>query len=156
MVCAIVDNNVRHEVFGTQDTQTPAGKYFLDWLDSSRGVLVIGGGLRRELGEYRRFQVWLETAVQFGRARQIDDTQVDNETGVLETQDIRSDDPHVLALARISGARLLFTNDRDLQRDFGDRRIIGGTHGRIYTTIERTDIRTAHRNLLKRADLCER
>ena len=59
-------------------------------------------------------------------------------------------------LAQVSGARLLFTNDRDLQRDFGDRRIIGGTRGRIYTTIERTDFRTAHRNLLKRADLCER
>ncbi len=154
-MCAIVDNNVRHEVFGTHDTQTPAGKLFLDWLDSGRGVLVVGGHLRRELGEYRRFQVWLETAVQFGRARQIDDTQVDRETDEMGSQSIRSDDPHILALARISGARLLFTNDRDLQQDFGDRRIVSGTRGRIYTTVDRPDIRRTHRNLLNRTDLCE-
>ena len=153
-MCAIVDNNVRHEVFGSEDTQTPAGKYFLDWLDSSRGVLVIGGGLRRELGEYRRFQVWLETAVQFGRARQIGDTQVDNETGVLETQDIRSDDPHILALARISGARLLFTNDDDLQRDFKNRDIVNNPRGVIYTTRVRQDVTRTHRDLLRRTDLC--
>lgn len=153
-MCAIVDNNVRHEVFGTHDTQTPAGKLFLDWLDSGRGVLVVGGHLRRELGEYRRFQLWLETAVQFGRARQIDDAQVDRETDEMISQGIRSDDPHILALARISGARLLFTNDRDLQQDFGDSAIVQGTRGRIYTTVERSDVRRTHRQLLRRTDLC--
>jgi hypothetical protein len=153
-VCAIVDNNVRHEVFGGQDTQTPAGKYFLDWLDSSRGALVIGGGLRRELGDYRRFEVWFETAVQFGRARQVDDARVESETNHLLSQSIRSDDEHVLALARVSGARLLFTNDRDLQRDFQNPEIVGGTRGRIYTTVERTGVRRSHRDLLKRTDLC--
>lgn len=153
-MCAIVDNNVRHEVFGTHNTQTPAGKLFLDWLDSGRGVLVVGGHLRRELGEYRRFQLWLETAVQFGRARQIDDAQVDRETDEMGSQGIRSNDPHILALARISGARLLFTNDRDLQQDFGDSAILQGTRGRIYTTIERSDVRRTHRQLLRRTDLC--
>ncbi len=153
-MCAIVDNNVRHEVFGTHDTQTPAGKLFLDWLDSGRGVLVVGGHLRRELGEYRRFQLWLETAVQFGRARQIDDEQVDRETDEMISQGIRSNDPHILALARISGARLLFTNDRDLQQDFGDSAIVQGTRGRIYTTVERSDVRRTHRQLLRRTDLC--
>ncbi len=154
-MCAIVDNNVRHEVFGTNNTQTPAGKLFLDWLDSGRGVLVVGGHLRRELGEYRRFQLWLETAVQFGRARQIDDAQVDRETDEMSSQDIRSNDSHILALARISGARLLFTNDRDLQQDFGDSAILQGTRGRIYTTIERSDVRRTHRQLLRRTDLCD-
>ncbi len=153
-MCAIVDNNVRHEVFGPHDTQTPAGKLFLDWLDSGRGVLVVGGHLRRELGEYRRFQLWLETAVQFGRARQIDDAQVDRETDEMSSQGIRSNDSHILALARISGARLLFTNDRDLQQDFGDSAILQGTRGRVYTTIERSDVRRTHRQLLRRTDLC--
>lgn len=153
-MCAIVDNNVRHEVFGTSDTQTPAGKLFLDWLDSGRGVLVVGGHLRRELGEYRRFQVWLETAVQFGRAKQINDAHVDRETGALRSQGIRSDDHHFLALARVSGARLLFTNDRALQDDFRNTRVVPGTRGRIYTTVGFTDVRRTHRNLLNRTDLC--
>lgn len=154
-MCAIIDNNVRHEVFGAREIQTPAGKFFLDWLDSGRGVLVVGGHLRRELGEYRRFEVWLETAVQFGRVRQVNDAQVDRETGTVSSQEISSDDPHVLALARISGARLLFTNDRDLQDDFRNRNIIGGTRGRIYTTLQSSDISRTHRNLLNRTDLCD-
>ena len=154
-MCAIIDNNVRHEVFGARDIQTPAGRLFLDWLDSGRGVLVVGGHLRRELGEYRRFEVWLETAVQFGRVRQVNDAQVDRETGAVSSQEISSDDPHVLALARISGARLLFTNDRDLQDDFRNRNIIGGTRGRIYTTLQSSGISRTHRNLLNRTDLCD-
>ena len=141
-------------MFGTPEIQTPAGKFFLDWLDSGRGVLVVGGHLRRELGEYRRFQVWLETAIQFGRARQIDDARIDRETEEVTARNIRSDDPHILALARISGARLLFTNDHALQQDFQNREIITGTRGRIYTTVERNDVRRTHRNLLRRNDLC--
>ena len=66
----------------------------------------------------------------------------------------RSNDEHVLALARVSGARLLFTNDRALQQDFRDREIIGGTRGRVYTTVDRNDVRPAHRELLRRTDLC--
>ncbi len=132
-MCVIVDNNARSDVFGKPNAQTPAGKYFLDWLDAGRGVLVVGGELRRELGEYRRFEVWLKTAVKFGRARQIDDTQVDNETADLSSQDIcRSNDEHILALARISGARLLITNDDRLEQDFKDRRIINNPRGKIY------------------------
>ena len=132
-MCVIVDNNVRGLVFGKPDEQTPAGKYLLDWLNGPHGKLVVGGELRRELGGYRRFEVWLKTAVKFGRARQIDDTQVDNETDDLKSQNIcGSDDEHVLALARISGARLLATNDGPLERDFKDHRIIYNPRGKIY------------------------
>jgi len=37
---------------------------------------------------------------------------------------IVSDDPHILALAIVSGCRLLYTNDNDLIRDFKDISII--------------------------------
>ena len=40
-MCAIVDANVAHEVFGT--SQTPAGKRFYDWINEGQGRLVIGG-----------------------------------------------------------------------------------------------------------------
>ena len=154
-MCAIIDNNVRHEVFGDRETQTPAGKYFLDWAEGPRGNLVIGGELRRELNGYARFQLWLRTATRRNIVRSVPDEQIESETRKLREQRIcKSDDEHVLALARVSGARLLFTNDRDLQDDFRDRSIIGGTRGRIYTTHEYTDVRAAHRNLLRRDDLC--
>lgn len=154
-MCAIIDNNVRHEVFGDREAQTPAGKYFLDWVEGPRGNLVIGGELRRELNGYARFQLWLRTATRRNIVRSVPDEQVESETRKLREQRIcKSDDEHVLALARVSGARLLFTNDRDLQNDFRDRSIIGGTRGRIYTTHDYDDVRVAHRNLLRRNDLC--
>ena len=134
-MCAILDNNVRHEVFGDCETQTPAGKYFLDRVESSAGKLVIGGELRRELSEYGRFLIWMRTATRRNVVRSIDDKQVDDETRTLREQgDCLSNDEHVLALAKVSRTRILFTNDRDLQEDFKNSRIISNPRGQVYTT----------------------
>ena len=154
-MCAIVDANVSHEVFA-EASQSEAGRYFYDWLiRSNGGILVVGGDVLRELEPSADFQRAFGERLQAGRARRISDAVVDTETEALRAQGIcRSNDEHVLALARVSGARLLFTNDRALQDDFRDRRIIRGTRGRVYTTRERSDIRPTHRNLLNRADLC--
>ena len=52
----------------------------------------------------------------------ISDEAVDSEAETLQSQGVcRSDDEHVLALASVSGARLLFTNDNALQDDFRDQ-----------------------------------
>ena len=155
-MCAIVDTNVSGQVFGPPNVQTPAGRFFLDWLEDGRGKLVIGGELRRELEGYSQFRAWMRTASRRGNARVIDDALVEADTQSLQAQQVGlSNDKHVLALARVSGARLLFTNDRDLQRDFANRNIISGTRGRVYTTVEHSDIRRTHRDLLRRSDLCE-
>ena len=154
-MCAIVDANVRDEVFG--DNPTDAGKFFFDWLTKPRGgILVVGGTkLQRELESNLNFIRVLNERLQAGRARRIPNGIVDTEESKLRADVVcRSDDEHVLALARVSGARLLFTNDRALQDDFKDRIILGGTRGRIYTTRDYTDVRAAHRNLLRRNDLC--
>lgn len=155
MMCAIVDNNVRHEVFGAAPTE--AGQYFLDWLERGEGTLAVGGRLlREELSGYQNFNAWLVQALLAGQARRVNDGQVDAATDELKRRRVcRSDDEHVLALAQVSGARLLFSNDHDLQRDFRNRQIIEGTRGRIYTTINRADVRPAHRSLLSRTDLCD-
>ena len=155
-MCAIIDNNVRHEVFGDADVRTEAGNFFFEWVNSGKGKLVVGGELLQELSEYGNFRIWLTQALLSSRAILItEDDKVGDETALLQSQGIcKSNDAHVLALARVSGARLLFTNDRDLQADFGNRAIIGGARGRIYTTLLRKDVRPAHRNLLNRTDLC--
>ena len=153
-MCAIVDNDVRDQVFGS-NSQSPAGRFFLDWLSDGRGRLVVGGQLLRELNDSGDFKRWLQTALRRNSALAFDDDQVDAETEAIRTRQIcRSNDKHVLALARVSGARLLFTNDRVLQDDFRNRRIIPNPRGRIYTTVEHSDIRPTHRDLLNRTDLC--
>ena len=153
-MCAIVDNNVRDQVFG--NNRPGAGEFFFNWLEERGGRLVVGGELLRELSGYSNFTDWLPQAILSGRAIVIPDEAVNAETESLRTEGIcRSNDEHVLALARLSGARLLFTNDQALQADFRDRSIVGGVRGRIYTTRERSDIRRSHIDLLRRRDLCD-
>ena len=153
-MCAIVDNNVRDQVFG-ENSASPAGRLFLEWLSEGKGKLVVGGGLLRELDEYGDFKRWLRTALGRNVALAADDAEVDNETQVMrEHGTCRSDDEHVLALARVSGARLLFTNDLDLQADFKNPSLINSPRGVIYTTRLRQDVTRTHRNLLRRNDLC--
>lgn len=154
-MCAIIDNNVRHEVFGAPDVQTPAGQFFFTWVDSGKGKLVVGGKLLKELSEYQNFSRWFRQARRIGQAVRIPDDEVDAETAALASRHIcKSNDAHVLALARVSGARLLFTNDQDLQDDFGNREIIRDPRGRVYTTRSHQNISRSHRNLLNRTDLC--
>lgn len=154
-MCAIIDNNVRHEVFGAKDVQTGAGKLFFDRVNAGKVKLVVGGKLRDELSEYSNFKQWLQQALIAGLARESPNPAVNAETERLQSQNIcKSDDAHVLALARVSGARLLFTNDQVLQSDFGNPQIIGGVRGRIYTTSVHQNVSKTHRDLLNRADLC--
>ena len=154
-MCAIVDANVGHEVF-SEASQSEAGRYFYDWLiRRNGGILVVGGDVLRELEPSADFQRVFGERLLAGRARRIPDDIVDGETEALRALRVcRSNDEHVLALARVSGARLLFTNDRALQQDFRDTSIVGGTRGRVYTTRVNADVRPTHRNLLSRTDLC--
>ena len=152
-MCAIVDANVAYEVFGSD--RPPAGSRFFDWLSSPRGQLVVGGKLREELSRDRRFVQWLRSALRNGRARSVADQAVDDHAMGLRRQGVcRSNDVHVLALALVSGARLLYTNDSALLDDFGNREIVASPRGKIYTTVRNAEVTDAHRRLLGARDLC--
>ena len=154
-MCAIIDNNVRHEVFGAEDVQTEAGKHFLNWLNVRRGKLVVGGKLLEELSDYGGFKSWLGQALQSGSAIRVPSAPVEEETSALQDKNVcKSNDAHVLALARVSGARLLFTNDQALQEDFTNPQIVSGPRGRVFTTRLRQDFSNTHKSLLNRSDLC--
>ena len=146
-MCIIVDTNVRHEVFGTD--QSKRGRVLFDWLTQGRtGPLVVGGRLRRELVEYGMFRTWLSAAILAGLARRVEDSRVDAEAKAITAEQLyRSDDEHVIALARISGARLLFTDDQALERDFKDRKLITNPRGKIYKS-------SKHHELLTERHLC--
>lgn len=82
--------------------------------------------------------MWLAAAIPAGRARRIRDAVVDKETESIRAgENCRSNDFHVIALARVSGARLLFTNDRTLEQDFKDRSLVPDPRGKIYKTTGR-------------------
>lgn len=152
-MCAILDTNVVGQVFGAGPFT--AGQAFFEWVDSGRGRLVVGGKLRRELDETLAFREWRQQAVLAGRVTLLNDEAVDDRARQLEQENAcRSDDWHVVAVAQLGGARLLFTNDRDLQADFGDKTLIDRPRGKVYSTKIHPDKTQAHRRLLANRRLC--
>ena len=65
-----------------------------------------------------------------------------------------SNDTHVIALAQTSGARLLYSNDKNLQVDFKDKRLIDEPRGKVYSTNEDKNFTNTHEKLLKNKKLC--
>ena len=153
-MCVIVDANVGHDVFGK--SPSPAASYFLNRIGGPHTRMVIGGLLLRELAKLTGFKRWYARAARYGRVRPtIRDRDIELcLVDVPDEPERRSDDPHILALALVSGSRLLFTNDRRLQEDFRNPRIINYPRGRIYTSLTRNNVTDVHRSLLARRDLC--
>ena len=154
-MCAILDANVAGEVFGTE--RPPAGTAFFKWINSGRGRLIVGGTLLRELDRNRRFREWHQQAALAGRVQRLRDDAVDDRMRQLrDARACRSNDEHVVALALVGGARLLYSNDRDLQLDFKDKNLIDAPRGRVYSTRGRGELTRQHRSLLANRNLCAR
>lgn len=152
-MCAIVDANTAREVFSRD--RPPAGDRFLSWINSGSGRLVAGGKLLRELGKLNDFKVWANEAVNSGKMRVLNDADVNARTELIDREGIISDDPHVLAVAQISGARLLYSNDKDLHSDFKNRKLIDHPSGSVYSTSRTSNFTKSHRLLLGRKGICK-
>ena len=150
-MCAIVDANVAHEVFSSDRPE--AGVKFFNWI-KTRGRLVVSGKLLEELNQTPARR-WVRQALIAGLIRGVGESEVNVRTEELRNEGkCRSDDPHVLALAKISGARLLYSNDKDLHQDFKDKNLIDNPRGRVYSTLESKNFSVSHSRLLKKRDLC--
>lgn len=147
-MCLIVDANLAAAVFASP----PHSDFVpvLDWLEKRDGCVVYGGRLAAELIRIEKARRYLLNLVRAGRARLVPDGPISTEERtVTKTGLCRSNDVHVMALARISGARTLCTRDRDLQRDFRDSRLISDPRGSIY-------LRPEHSRLLRHTGSCGR
>ena len=158
-MCAIVDVNSCHKIFGDPAQRTPSGSYFFDWLESSTGRLILGGTkFNSEIGKVGDYIRWLKTAISKGRAHRVKDHLVDTVEQELAAGNVcKSDDPHLIALAMIGGARLLFSEDLDLHEDFRNPGIVANPRGKIYSTRFDHEVSAEHRRLLDpryRSDMC--
>ena len=152
-MCAIVDANVVGELWEYGSSE--AGKGFRRWVDESNGRLIMGGKLRRELNSTRAAK-WILELKRKGRLISFDDGEVDQLAKTLESytsKDLlycRSNDHHIIALAKISGARLLYSNDKDLQKDFKNADLINKPRGVVFSTREPRTFDKQHKTLLGR------
>lgn len=130
-MCLIVDANLASKVL----CRKPPYEYqpVIDWLllPLKAGCLAVGGEVARELykdGACRRFVKDLWDA---GRAAIFASSLVDAETTAVAAL-CRSNDAHVIALARVSGARILCSDDGLLRDDFRDTSLVADPRGRVY------------------------
>ncbi len=133
-MCAILDVNVVNEVFVVDGSD--AGRQFFKWINQGRGRLVLGGKLTYELTKASEiFRKWAKTARLSGKIRIVlDDVVNQRESHLTNEGQCQSNDPHVIALAQVSGARLLYTNDKTLQQDFKRKDMIDTLVGRYIQT----------------------
>ena len=156
-MCAILDASVVSQVFGNKCP--PAGRAFLDWIVNRHGRLVFGGKLDRELSQNGEFSAWVRQALLSGKAERLDGKRIDQVAERLKNEgSCRSNDEHVIALAQLSGARLLFSNDRSLNHDFVNIELVPRPTGRVFTTLDLANkaFTSAHKKLLDRKDMCPR
>ena len=152
-MCVILDTSARDNVFGKE--RTAAGKQFFEWLETGQARLVVGGELANELASSWAFQKWAETAVSDGRITNFGKSEVEKETHILsENWAGKSNDQHVIALARVSKARILYANDQLLCEDFKDPALITQPRGKIYPTGESQNARKHRRRLLNQTGPC--
>jgi hypothetical protein len=132
-MCVIIDASVCGLVFG----DPPAADYVavLDWLTTKDqdGVLVVGGHLKEELFRSNRARRFVLELRRSKRASFVEDSEVQREQVVVQQAlACASDDPHVIALARVSGARTLCAVDGPLEGDFTNTRLLCRPPGRVY------------------------
>ena len=151
-MCSIIDANVAGQLAGKNPPE--AGRRFLDYVDSGKLVLVLGGKLRHELDK-TSLRPWLQEAILAGRVRSFDDRIVHSKQVALDSSMVfRSDDSHIIALALVSGARLLYSNDKALHADFKNSNLVDAPRGRIYSTLRYSAVRESHIRLLENTSLC--
>jgi predicted nucleic acid-binding protein len=133
-VCIILDTNR----FGDAFSDVPDPRYvpLLRWLTDPEGdgSLVFGGTkYRGEIAKHQKAREFFVQRWRAGRAHRVDDPEVDSEEERLRrARACASDDEHVIALARASGARVVCTEDHGLWRDVADKALLDAPRGRIY------------------------
>jgi hypothetical protein len=141
-MCLIVDSNEVSRVF------LNASKEF-EKLNQAVSVgktrIVYGGELTREYRRVNRFWRLLLILDRQGRARQVGDVIVDQETERVREMGIcRSDDHHIIALARVGRVRLVCSNDQRLRRDVRNPRLLANPRGNIYNNSDHSRLLRKH------------
>jgi hypothetical protein len=123
----ILDANVATEF----PLGTPEARAIMDWLQQ-RGRLATGGKNLEELIIITRIGRLVQELIRAGRAFTVDKGELLKCEKKVNVMPLRSDDPHVIALAILSGARILYSKDTDLIQDFKDKSLIKNPRGKCY------------------------
>lgn len=147
-MCVIIDANIAHNIF--RENPHPNLIPVFNWLHNTlgNGSMVYGGRNARELFLQEGSLRFVRALNQAGRAYYYPDECLSTEEQTLiQSCACYSNDPHIIALAIVSGARTLCSYDQALHQDFRDRNLINNPRGSIYQTAN-------HRHLLRHTISC--
>jgi hypothetical protein len=143
-MCVIVDANIAPLVFSTP--AAPEFKPVLRWIKECGGIIATGGKNKEELLRIGAARNFIQEALRQPRNRryvyltQEDPSREDpvdrEEKALLKQEACKSDDPHVIALARVSGARTLCSHDQALHADFTNPELLSDPRGKVYQQAE--------------------
>jgi hypothetical protein len=122
----LVDCNCAHKV----KPSDPDGAPVFERLISAKLTLCIGGRLTEELADTKLYSLLKQLRLA-GRLLSLDKKEIEREELKIEKL-LVSNDGHIIAIARICGCRLLFSNDKDLHIDFRNKTLIDTPRGKIY------------------------
>lgn len=143
-MCIIIDANCGSDFNPISKDAIPV----YEWLTRG-GRMASGGKLKVELLKcgFRKLYAQLRLA---GRIVEYAEQRLSEEVDNIEKgAKLKSNDIHIIALARVSGARLLFSRDGALHKDFRNPKIIAAPRGKVYQRNK-----PAHTRLLARAPEC--
>ena len=131
-MCVIIDANV-WPAFCADPTAATLSEVDR-WLTSGKGRVVYGGTkYGEELAQVAAAVQLLFSYAQAGMAKKYPDGPIDTDAARLKQDpQTESNDHHILALARVSGARILCTGDKALMSDFTNRSLVPTPRGRVF------------------------
>ncbi len=133
-MCLIIDINVGQRVLFDDSDPDFSEVHRRLFSPGRRSLKVVYGG--KLLDEYRKSHSLLRRILildQAGRAERVDDDIVNSETDrLIDENACISDDPHIVALARCSKARVLCSQDRNLHTDFTNAGLIAQPRGKVF------------------------
>lgn len=141
-MCLIIDVNVAHKILLTDNDLDFQAVHQLLFNNKTTAKVVYSQQFVDECKNIaiRGILAQLDKA---GRAKVIDANQINLEIShVLNSGFCQSNDLHIIALARVSGVRLLCSHDQKLHSDFTNKKLIDQPRGKVYQNAK-------HKNLLK-------
>lgn len=121
-MCMIVDACVVSHLSNRTADGQPVLKWLLD--SKAKSGMIVGGRLTAELHKAGIGNL-LALLKQTARLHEVEEAILKDDESTLRTSEkFKSNDVHVLALARVSRARLVFTTDRNLGDDLKDKKLV--------------------------------
>ena len=145
-MCVVLDSNKIGDFLNHKPNMVPIH----NWLKTQNGKLVYSDHpqIETEIKKHAKMPVFLKERKRTGQAKQIPSRLVNQEIAEIKQKvkkqgyKLKSNDIHIVALAKASGSKLLCSEDQKLHKDF--QKLID--NGSIYQY-------KSHKKLLK-ANMC--